>query len=635
MFNKSIAYRLSIYISIAVIGVFIAFMLISYFFNSQRINENIENEAIRLGNTVIRKVDTQLVTTREITSNIANQIIFYCQNDNAELLISQVMEKYKFLNAIHINIDSTVQEIPFRSYLGFRDQDTIIFEKQNEKIYHCKHEQNIIEEAIEGKEPSWTEVFNCPRSDNMIVSFYSPIQIKNNGSSKIVGEVICELSLLELNDFINNIKIGENGYSILISKDGRYLSHPNKDWIFQKSVYNLPSKVINQKKEDVEEVLEKGLSGSLIVYPESRGFEKHWIFFTGLNEIEWTLVFLFPYNELFTPLYLSILLMLFFSVLGILVIYLIITFITNRLVEPLSTVTSQLKKFSSFSENEGELNTLNEVKLVSESLNYLKSWYEKFKINQSQEEKENHRRLEDLIQASEIQRSLIKTDFSDIQDKKEIDIYAIYKPARVIGGDLFDYFFINDDQLIFTMGDVSGKGVPAAFFMSMAQTVIKNSASIKGANTIVKKVNNKLHTTNQHQFFLTLFLGILDLKTGNLEFCNAAHTPTYILKQNGEIIELSQSHGLPLGLYPNKRYLNSKITLDKGDSIILYTDGITELQNENKIQFGNERFVENLRHLVDCEPKELIERIEKSLEIFKGEAKQVDDITLMVVKYTT
>jgi len=632
MLNKSIAYRLSIYISIAVISVFIAFIVISFLYNSRGITESIENEAIGLSSEVSLQIGKQLVATEEIASNISNQIIFYAQHDEPELLISELLKKYSFLNAIHVTIDTVVQDITFHNYFAFRKQDSIFFTERNEEIGHCLNENKTPDENKFTGKCGWIDAVQCAKNGNMIVPYCSPIELNFEGNSMVVGEVICELSLLELNNAINKIKIRENGFAFLLSKDGLYLTHPNKDWIFNKSIHSISDDVYNKKKTDFREVLNKGLSGTLVAYPKFRNEEKHLGYYTQLDEIDWTLVIGMPYNELFAPLYLATLRMLFFAVIGILIIYLIISYITNLLIEPLNTVTTQLKRFSNLS-GEADINTLNEVEQVSESLNYLKSWYKKFRLQKSQDEKSNQRRMEDLIEASEIQRSLIKSDFSVISERKEINLHAIYKPARIVSGDLFDYFLLDDENLIFTMGDVSGKGVPAAFFMSIAQTIIKSNAKLTEANKIVKKANNELYTNNAHQFFLTLFLGVLNLKTGDLNFCNAAHTPTYILKLNGEIIELSQPHGLPLGLYPNKQYAFSTIKLEKGDSIVLYTDGVTELLNENRIRFGNERFVENLRHLVNSEPEILIDSIEKSLDLFKGESKQTDDITLMVIKY--
>jgi len=237
------------------------------------------------------------------------------------------------------------------------------------------------------------------------------------------------------------------------------------------------------------------------------------------------------------------------------------------------------------------------------------------------------------MQASEIQQSLIKTDFPAFPERNDIDLYALYKPARVVSGDLFDYFFIDEDNLLITIGDVSGKGVPAAIFMSISQTIIKNNALFKKAKSIVNKANQDLCTDNMHQFFLTLFLGILNVKKGELHYCNAAHTTSLILRKDGLIIELNQTHGLPLGLYLDKDYQDAKINLEKGDKIILYTDGVSELLDENKEQFGIERFKENLVQLKEFGPEELVKNLEKSLGIFSGIAPQSDDICVFVIEY--
>jgi len=441
------------------------------------------------------------------------------------------------------------------------------------------------------------------------------------------------LSLSDLNDTINSFKIGKkDGYAFLVSADGTYLTHPNKKWILNRSLYTIKNEEYKVTEESINELLKNGETGSVIAYPEYLNFRKSWIHYTPIKEIGWTLFFVVPYDELFVPLYLLVLRMLFFSVLGILVIFFIITYISNKLIQPLSTVTTQLKKFSSFSD-ESDSGTQNEVQLVSESLNYLKSWYEKFEISQHQEEKINSQRKQDLLEASEIQMSLINTDFSAFRNREDIDLHAIYKPAKIVSGDLFDFFFLDDDNLFFSIGDVSGKGISAAFYMSVAQTLIKSNSKLKSPGKIITGTNNELFTANQHQFFLTLFVGVFNLKTGVLKYCNAAHTATLILNSKGEINELNSSHGMPLGLYPNREYEESIVSIEPGTSLILYSDGVTEMQDSDKMHFGNERFYQILGAQKNLKPKEVIEGIEKELELFKGKMKQADDVTIMVLQY--
>jgi sigma-B regulation protein RsbU (phosphoserine phosphatase) len=627
MFNKSIAYKLSIYISLAVIGVFLIFITASYFFNQNLLSNNIKNKAIAMSNEINGIVNKNTTITRDVAMNISEQIIYYSRNNDSELILRMVMEKYPMLNAIHISLDSSLAIQNSYYFIG-REGSKINYEQGNSLIYNCTNEIDILKQVNKLKSAGWTDAYRCDSENDVVVAFYCPVF---DDEKQIVGQVYCELSLSELNKNINQMGIGERGFAFIVNRNGDYITHPIKEWILARNLNELPNKIVKRRKIDIDSILEGKQSGSAVVYPEILNYEKSWVYYTPTNENRWFLIFIMPYNELFNELYIQTLRMLFFAVIGIIIIYFIISYISNKLIEPLSSVTTQLNKLS---HPGGKESSKNEVKQVADSLNSLKTWFEKYRTNQEQEELKNYRRRQDLIQASEIQQSLIKTDFSTFAEGNNIDLYAFYKPARVVSGDLFDYFFIDEDNLAITVGDVSGKGVPAAIFMSIAQTIIKNNALFKRAKTIVNKANQDLCTDNTHQFFLTLFLGILNVKKGEFNYCNAAHTISLILKPDGSIIELNQTHGLPLGLYIDRNYKDSKIKLDEGDKLILYTDGVSELLNEDKTQFGIERLKETLEQYKDLGPEDLVMQIEKSLEFYRGNTPQSDDICVFVIEYT-
>lgn len=630
MFNKSIAYQLGIYISLAVISVFVAFITISYLFNRNIMRHHIESKAIAESAKITAEVKKHVVTTQEVSSNLSQQILFYNAHNEAEMLISGVMQKYPFINSIYVQVDSSVTGQPYYRYMASRSNGSIQFQKVNFEMICNVGVQKIAKE----RKPNWSQPFRCLRNNDVIVSYYHPIRwIDGQNERKYAGEVICELSLLNLNDSINSIKIGERGFAFLISENGDFITHPRKEWILTRNIFNLPENIISSDGlNQIKTVISQQKQGSVILYPETLDFEKSWVYYMPIHENRWTLIFIMPYDELFSPLYQNILWLMFISIIGILAIYFLITLITNKLVEPLSHVTTQLKKFSIISD-EYSVDTYNEVELVSESLKNLKKRFDKYNESYALEQKKSSSRMEDLLQASEIQKSLIKTDYPAFPDRTDIDLFALYKPAKIVSGDLYDYFLMDEENLVISIGDVSGKGIPAAFFMSIAQTIIKGNANVKKAKSIVNKANKELYTNNQHQFFLTLFLGVLNLKTHTLSYCNAAHTTALLLKPNGEIHELEHSHGLPLGLYPDKEYSESKVKIEKFDALILYTDGVTELQDANKFHFGIERFKENLSQLAGCQPKEIVQKIENCLTIFKGETEQSDDISILILRY--
>ena len=636
MLNKSIAYRLSIYVSLAVVAVFIVFISIYLLFNIKLIKENIEYKAINISSEVKGNINQYVKVTEEVTQNISSQIIFYDEHGHVQDFLVQILQKYPFLNAIHVNLDSSFTS-DYHNFFCLNAKDSIQFLKDNKPIESCIVMQTKYRELSEDGISKWSDPLHCDLNQQIVVSYYYPVyeNVKNR-KPQIIGEIISELSLSELAQKVNEIKVGENGYAFLISKDGTYISHPNKDWILNKTIFDIPQNVLKSKKPELQEFLANPVSGSVIAYPEILGYQKSMVYYTQLDN-GWILNIVIPYKEMFEPLFLPILKMLFFSVLGILVIYILITYITNRQIQPLSELTSQLKRLSSLSgETFAGEETMNEIKHVSQSLNLLKLWYEKNKIKVSREEKLNKLKDNDIFQAAEIQQSLIKVDYPAFPNNPELDLYTSYKPARVVSGDLYDYFFRDKDHLVISIGDVSGKGVSAAFFMSVAQTVIK-SVAVDSQNTdsseLVERVNKELYSNNVHQFFLTLFLGILNLKSGKLTYCNAAHTASFILKANGRLDVLAETHGLPLGLYRGKGYGEGTYTMGKGDSLILYTDGVTELQNENGDQYGQVRFQQNLKSLKGLDPKEMVEKIEKSLQLFMGESAQNDDISILVFRF--
>ncbi len=630
MINKSIGYRISIWISLAVTGVFIIFLLIIYFYNRQLLKENIENRAIGLSSVVNSRVNKDVMTTREVANNLATQVIYYAKNNDAKMLISQVIQKYPFLNAIHINIQPDVP-LEYHNYFVIRAADSLQYQQSDTLMYDCLNEEEILQNVRLAKKPGWTEPFRCHKEGKVSVSYYSPIFAVHESDTVFQGEVFCELSLSELNRSINSLKLN-GGFAFLVNKSGKYITHPQKEKILNDNLFNVSARVFRSEDVDLEKIIKNNRSGSMVAYPELFNYKKSWVYYTPVNENRWYMIFMLPYSQLFAELYLITLQLLFFSVLGIIAIFFIVTYITNKLVEPLSRVTSQLKQFSS---QPGQLSseTSDEIQLVSESLDSLKLWFEKFRSEHNQEAISRNLQKQDLVQASEIQHSIINTGFSSVAHRNEIDMYAVYKPAQVVSGDLFDYFFMDDDNLIFTIGDVSGKGVPAAIFMSIAQTIIKTNSSYKKARNIVNKANKQLCTNNQHQFFLTLFLGVFNVSKGDLFYCNAAHTSTIILKTDGSMVELNESHGLPLGLYPDKDYNDSRITLDKGDTIVLYTDGVTELQNSEKAQFGINRLKHALEPLAGMAPKKMAKQLEKNLEIFQEKAPQYDDICIFIIRY--
>ena len=234
----------------------------------------------------------------------------------------------------------------------------------------------------------------------------------------------------------------------------------------------------------------------------------------------------------------------------------------------------------------------------------------------------------------EIQMSMVPQVFPAFPERKEFDIYAILQPARQVGGDLYDFYFLDGNRLCFCIGDVSGKGVPAALFMAMTKTLIK-SRSVDDYSTasIVTHVNDELSKDNKASMFVTLILGILHVGTGELLYTNAGHNRPYIRRSDGNVETLVQSHGPIMGAVPGLAYNEEKTKLVTGDVILLYTDGVTEAMNQNGKLYSDLRLNQLFATSSTASLEYLINSIVSDVEQFEAGAEQTDDITMLALEF--
>jgi sigma-B regulation protein RsbU (phosphoserine phosphatase) len=243
---------------------------------------------------------------------------------------------------------------------------------------------------------------------------------------------------------------------------------------------------------------------------------------------------------------------------------------------------------------------------------------------------------ESLQLARDIQMGLVPQVFPAFPDIPAIDVYAAIDPALDVGGDLYDYFALDKDRICFIIGDVSDKGIPAALFMAMVRTAFHMGAlaSNESIDAIVRKLNQFLCTSNSMQMFVTVFAGILDLRTGLIEYADGGHELPFIVSAKGETSVVDKIGGLALGFMPDYVYRSGTIQLIPGDSLVIYTDGVTEAMNPAHELFGAERIHQTLGAAPPgASAKVLTELLLKDVTTFVNGAPQSDDITLVILRY--
>lgn len=245
---------------------------------------------------------------------------------------------------------------------------------------------------------------------------------------------------------------------------------------------------------------------------------------------------------------------------------------------------------------------------------------------------EQERIKSELAIATKIQVGCLENDFSSFNELKDVYVTADMRPAKEVGGDFYDVFMIDDTHLCFAIADVSGKGVPAALFMSMAKIHIKNYASLGlPLDEVAFRVNNQLCYKNEEGMFVTAFICVLDLDTNEMKFINAGHNPPFLMKNGEEFVMLKPKANLVFGMMEEVPYQEQSLMLEKGDVIYLYTDGVTEALNADEELFGEERLAKALNAYRDemDEADAFMKHIYEEVDAFANGVSQADDITMV------
>lgn len=336
-----------------------------------------------------------------------------------------------------------------------------------------------------------------------------------------------------------------------------------------------------------------------------------------------------------------------FNVLIFLVLFLGIYLIVSRTVKPLSELTAYTKVLVEQNFNWGDdirrkvksicETKRDEVGRLAEALGQMESTLQIYVDNLTETTAAKERIESELSIARNIQMGFLPQTFPAFPDHKEFDLHAIIEPAKEVGGDLYDYFMIDDRHLFFLIADVSDKGVPAALFMAVSKTLFGTHASQadRPIAEVMRRVNKELSAENPWQMFVTAFACVLDIETGEVQYCDGGHEPPFILPLGKDVETVKKESGPALCFFEDVQYKPGTIQLRPGDSLVLYTDGVTEAMNKDRKMFRREGIIQALQPF--CSEATPAETVTKSMlehvRLWAGDTPQSDDITILVVRY--
>jgi sigma-B regulation protein RsbU (phosphoserine phosphatase) len=508
--------------------------------------------------------------------------------------------------------------------------------------------------AVEAGEFCFTLAVHSYYLEHPEVEYGYPVYVDGKLAAVLQGSTM--LSVIQ--NFISDVWVGENGFSIMVSDEGQLVYSPRESGELE---------MVNDMSTDIRDTGNEGLAALIQdALDQDSGLgkveidgEAYYAAFARMSSIGWTLITFVPQSEVEQPTEALLTEMdkisanasdqynKSFRRSSLLIMIVVLLLIANasvaavsfsgRIVNPIHVMTERIENVTGEQfvfKMDDVYRTGDEIEILANTFGKLSDQMEEYLKNILAMTAEKERVGTELALATRIQADMLPNKFPPFPDRQEFNIYASMTPAKEVGGDFYDFFFVDEDHLALVIADVSGKGIPAAMFMMMAKNMLQNQAMAGNSpQKVLETVNKLICENNEEKMFVTVWFGILDLGSGILTAANAGHEYPMLKTPDGPFGLIKDKHGFVLGGIDRMKYKEYELHLEPGAKLFVYTDGVSEAQNTEKELFGRDRIVEALNTAMDEHPEEILRAVDKAVADFVGEAEQFDDLTMLCIEY--
>ena len=582
-------YSVIIIVTVAVLLELI--FIIEYQFARRGIRKDVEHRAeteLRVKNLEIQKVMVQVETAITNTVWAAERMLE--QPDSLYSVLRRMVEQNPTIvgGGLMFKADYYPQKGHwFEPYVAQRSNGTIE-EAQIGSASHNYLEAEFFLNGIKAGEGRWSEPYYDNAGAKMMLCTYTiPVRDSKGETVALLG---ADVSLNWLSSVINASHIYPSSYNVVISRTGLVMVCPDESLIMRSTIQEVTASSADTTTRHINQQQMAGKSGHEDI-TDING-EKVTVFYAPVDgETGWSMSVVCDRDEIYAGLrevsiYLTLLMLAGLALLGYII------YRTARSARSLQKATAEKERIGS-----------------------------------------------ELRIARAIQESMLPKTFPPYPERDDLDIFASLVPAKEVGGDLYD-FLIRDEKLFFCIGDVAGKGVPASLVMAVTRSLFRTASSHEDQpEVIVSVMNEAMADMNDSDMFVTLFVGVLELKTGQLLYCNAGHEEPLLLSEERRVKSEEPklpSNNVPVGLMPDWKYEGQQTTIRPGTTLFLYTDGLTEAENSAHAQFGKQRVdktAQQALHGGQLAPEAIIALQTEALHRFVGNAEQSDDLTMLAIKY--
>ena len=630
-FRESLASRISLWVVFCVVVI----LTVTVFVGQSYVVKNIKLEGHMMANDILyvvgQSLDAELVSVEAAVRNHLGDI----RESLEDYKMTPADDLYRITQRIlDDNPDIVGSTIAFRADFfpekgkwfapySYRDGATVRSKQLGNGDYDY-HMMDWYRTADSLRNDYWSEPYFDKGGGEMLMTTYScPLK---DEKGEIIAVVTADILLDKLSKLLD-LKYYNNAYACMVSRNGTFISHPDKELVLKQTVFSVADAAGRPELKGIGKEMTDGKSG-MGEWKSSSG--DRFVFFMPFEHTGWSMAIVCNADELFKDARKMALVLGVLFVLMLLVLTWLMRRGVHRLVAPLTTFTLAADEVA-----HGNLETtLPDIHSRDEMLRLHRSFstMQQSLVQQMEELKrfnEAKGRIEgELKAAKDIQLSMLPKAYTPAADNNRLDICGLQISAKEVGGDLYD-FFIRGEQLFFCIGDVSGKGVPAALVMAMTLSQFRNVASYEDdLGKIVMLINKSRCEGNDTFMFVTFFVGVLHLPTGRLRYCNAGHNKPFIVSDS--IAELPAKPDLPLGVDDGTCYTVRECNLPPAAMLFLYTDGLTEAMTGQREQFGSKRVIDLLTGENDC--RHQIDKMTDAVRQFVGDAPQSDDLTMLAIR---
>ena len=496
------------------------------------------------------------------------------------------------------------------------------------EVYYDFTSSSWYKQCEESQATGFSNVYDDHYGRGKMITVYAPFY---DGEDKFAGAIGLDILITDLHREIVTIDMGREAHAFIVDHIGKLINSNNTP--------HAKAAMLSEDSDITSRIANEILAGYTGVTLSDSDM---YYAYTPVRSTGWKLCIKIPRSIVLSPLsyifenmdWAITILLLAFVIIQAIVLFVGRKF-SKKLVEPIHRLSDDVDKISSGDfEHRAESISNDEIGDLARHFNVMTESLKEYITNLANVTAEKERIGAELNVATQIQAGMLPKIVPPYLNHEAFDISATMYPAKEVGGDFYDFFMIDDNHLALVMADVSGKGVPAALFMVIAKTLIKNRTMMGGTpGEILRDVNNQLCDGNEASLFVTVWLGILELSTGHVIASNAGHEPPAIRKVGGtyELHEAMQNTAL--AIMEDMEFTDSEFCLGHLDTLYLYTDGVTEATNINRQLYSTERMIEELNKTIGAPASEVLTMMNKSVMDFTGEAEQFDDLTMLCLQF--